>query len=212
MVSRLDDDPLLKSVGPKMVKDVESMDLGELGGSLQRVAFKLATLASCYKHKTVRHERKLQAEIQDLKKKAESADRSKEKMLDLHRQVMDLEEKVVIAESKTSKLESELVDLKSVFEATQSERDTQKTAYEEQIKSLNEQIAELKGKAANVDDRLDAKYDSGLTFCYKCIMFVLKKEYLELNMNKLETGVQEYMAKQGQGDKNQGEVPPSREQ
>ncbi|XP_052293688.1 uncharacterized protein LOC102607376 isoform X2 [Citrus sinensis] len=212
MVSRLDDDPLIKSVGPKMVKDVESMDLGELGGSLQRVAFKLATLASCYKHKTVRHERKLQAEIQDLKKKAESADRSKEKMLDLHRQVMDLEEKVVIAESKTSKLESELVDLKSVFEATQSERDTQKTAYEEQIKSLNEQIAELKGKAANVDDRLDAKYDSGLTFCYKCIMFVLKKEYLELNMNKLETGVQEYMAKQGQGDKNQGEVPPSREQ
>lgn len=30
-------------------------------------------------------------------------------------------------------------------------------------------------------------------------MFVLKKEYPELNMNKLEAGVQEYMAEQGRG-------------
>ena len=85
-----------KLVGPKLVKDVESMDLGELGGSLQRVAFKLATLASCYKLRTVRHERKQQAEIQDLRKKVEYADRSKEKMFELHRQVMDLEEKVAL--------------------------------------------------------------------------------------------------------------------
>lgn len=33
-------------------------------------------------------------------------------------------------------------------------------------------------------------------------------------MNKLETGIQEqeYMAEQSQGDKNQGEVPPSGDQ
>ena len=140
-----------------------------------------------------------------MKKKVESADRSNEKMLDLHRQVLDLEEKVAIAEFKSSKLESEFGDLKSNLEATQSERDTLTMAYEEQVKSLNEQIAELKGKSAEVDDRLDAEYDSGLAFCYKCIMFVLKKEYLELNMSKLETGVQKYMAEQGRGDKDQGD-------
>lgn len=43
-------------------------------------------------------------------------------------------------------------------------------------------------------------------------MFVLKKEYPGLNMNKLEAGVQEYMAEQGQGDKGQEEAPSSGEQ
>ena len=84
----------------------------------------------------MRHERKLQAENQDLKKKAESADRSREKLLDLHKQIINLEEKVAITESNSSKLESELGDLKSDLEAAQSERDTLKTVYEEQIKSL----------------------------------------------------------------------------
>ena len=72
---------------------------------------------------------------------------------------------MAIAESNSSKLESELGDLKSGLQATQSERDTLKTALEEQIKSLNEQVAELKGKSAEVDDRLNAEYNSGLAFC-----------------------------------------------
>lgn len=105
-----------------------------------------------------------------------------------------------------------MADLKSNLEATQSERDTQKTAYEEQIKSLDMLVVELKGKSADVVDRLDAEYDYGLAFCYKCIMFVLQKEYLELNMDKLEAGMHEYMAEQGQKDKGQEEAPSSGEQ
>ena len=56
-----------------------------------------------------------------------------------------------------------------------------------------------------MDDRLDAEYNSGLAFCHKCIMFVLKEEYPELDMSKLEAGVQKYMAEADQGDKEQGE-------
>ena len=194
-----------KSVGPKMIKDIESMNLGELAGSVQRVSFKLATLVSCYKNRAIRHERRLQADNQDLKKKAESADCSKEKLLDLHKQIMDLEEKVAMAESTSIKLENELGDLKSDHQATQSERDTLNTALEGEIKSLSEQLAEVKSKSADVDDRLDAKYDSGVAFCYKCIMSVLKEEYSELNMNKFEAGVQRYMAEVDQGDKEQGD-------
>ena len=67
-----------------MVKDIESMNLSELAGSIQRVSFKLATLIFYYKNKSTRHEKRLQADNQDLKKKAESADHSKEKLLDLH--------------------------------------------------------------------------------------------------------------------------------
>ncbi|XP_015387821.1 uncharacterized protein LOC107177850 [Citrus sinensis] len=191
-----------------MVKDIESMNFSELASSVQRVSFKLATLVSCYKNRSTRHERRLQADNQDLKKKAESADRSKEKLLDLHKQIMDLEEKAAIAKSNSSKLESELGVLKSDLQATQSEQDTLKMALEEQIKSLNKQVAELKGKTAEVDDRLDAEYNSGLAFSYKCIMFVLKEEYPELNMCKLEAGVQKYMAgDKGQGDQDQVEAP-----
>ena len=57
-----------------------------------------------------------------------------------------------------------------------------------------------------MDDRLDAEYNSGLAFSYKCIMFVLKEEYPEFNMSKLEAGVQKYMAKSDQGDQDQVEA------
>ncbi|XP_024043181.1 uncharacterized protein LOC112099895 [Citrus clementina] len=142
-----------KLVGPKIIKDIEQMNLSELAGSVQRVSFKLATLVSCYKNRFIRHERRLQADNQDLKKKADSADHSKEKLLELHKQIMDLEEKVAIAKSNSSKLEGELGDLESDLQAAQ-------------------------------------KYNSGLAFSYKCIMFVLKEEYPELNMSKLEAGVE----------------------
>ena len=110
-----------KSVGPKMDKEVESMSLGELAGSVQRVSFKLATLVSYYKNRSTRHERRLQADNQDLKKKVDSADRSKEKLIELNKQIMDLEEKEVVAESNSSKLEGELGDLKSDLQAAQTE-------------------------------------------------------------------------------------------
>ena len=48
-----------KSVGPKMVQDIESMNLSELAGSVQWVSFKMATIVSCYKNRITRHERKL---------------------------------------------------------------------------------------------------------------------------------------------------------
>lgn len=72
-------------MGQKLVRDFESMNPTELVGFLQRIAFELATATSCYKFKVARHEKKRQAEIEDLKKKVESADRWKEKMLELHK-------------------------------------------------------------------------------------------------------------------------------
>ncbi|XP_024046066.1 uncharacterized protein LOC107174230 [Citrus sinensis] len=195
-----------KSVGPKMVKDIESMSLSELAASVQRVSFRLATMVSCYKIGSARHEKKLQADNQELKKKIESADRSKEKLAELNKQLTELEEKVAVAESTSSKLEGELGDLRYDLQATQIERDTLRAALEGEIKSLGEQLAEEKGKSADVDDRLDAEYDSGVAFSYKCIMSVLKEEYPELDMSKLEAGVERYMAGVGQGDKEQGEL------
>ncbi|XP_024035459.1 uncharacterized protein LOC112096269 [Citrus clementina] len=107
-----------KSVGPKMVKDIESMNLSELAASVQR----------------------------ELRKKAESANRSKEKLAELNKQITELEEKVAVAESTSSKLEGELGGLKSDLQVTQSERDTLRTALEGEIKSLSEQLAEEKGR------------------------------------------------------------------
>ncbi|XP_024046538.1 uncharacterized protein LOC107177302 [Citrus sinensis] len=127
-----------RSVGPKMVKDIESMDLSELAASVQRVSFRLATMVSCYKAGAARHERKLQADNQELKKKADSADRSKEKLAELNQQMSELAEKVAVAESTSSKLEDELGGLKSDLQVAQSERDTLRTALEGEIKSLSD--------------------------------------------------------------------------
>ena len=102
-----------KSVGPKMVQDIESMNLSELAGSVHRVYFKLATIVSCYKCRITRHERKLQADNQDLKKRVEFADRSKEKLAKLNKQITEMEQIVAVVESTSSKLEGELGDLKS---------------------------------------------------------------------------------------------------
>ena len=87
-----------------------------------------------------------------MRKKAESANRSKEKLAELNKQITELEEKVAIAESTASKFEGELGSLKSDLQVTQSERDTLRTALEGEIKSLNEQLAEEKGKSADADD------------------------------------------------------------
>lgn len=121
----------------------------------------------------------------------------------MHKQVLDPEVKAAHAESKSTQLDSELANLNSDLDITQSERDTKKTSYEEQIKSLKSLIAELKDKAGDVDDRMDAEYNSGLAFSYKFIMSILKKEYPKLKMDKLEAGVHEYMAEQSQGNKRQ---------
>ncbi|XP_024038850.1 uncharacterized protein LOC112097712 [Citrus clementina] len=189
----------------KSPEDIESMDLSELAASVQRVSFRLATMVSCYKARAARHERKLQADNQELKKKADSADRSKEKLAELNQQMLELAEKVAVAESTSSNLEDELGGLKSDLQVAQSERDTLRTALEGEIKSLSDRLAEEKGKSADVDDRLDAEYNSGVAFSYKCIMSVLKEEYPELDMSKLESGVERYMAGASQGDKEQGE-------
>ncbi|XP_052299236.1 uncharacterized protein LOC107177425 [Citrus sinensis] len=189
----------------KSPEDIESMGLSELAAFVQRVSFRLATMVSCYKAGAARHERKLQADNQELKKKADSADRSKEKLAELNQQMSKLAEKVTVAESTSSKLEDELGGLKSDLQVAQSERDTLRTALEGEIKSLSDQLAEEKGKSADVDDRLDAEYNSGVAFSYKCIMSVLKEEYPELDMSKLESGVERYMAGASQGDKEQGE-------
>lgn len=133
--------------------------------------------------------------IQDPRKKAESADRSKEKILELYKQVMDLKEKVALAESRPALLEREL-EVKFDLDVAQIERDTHRSAHAKQIKTLKSLIAELKDKEDSVEERMDTEYNSRLAFSYNCIMSILRKEYLELNMDKLKASVTKYIAEQ----------------
>lgn len=69
------------------------------------------------------------------------------------------------------------------------------------------QISELEDRVDNLERKADKEYNSGLAFSYNCIMFILKKEYLELGMSKLEEGVNRYMEEQSEGAKGQEEPP-----
>lgn len=68
--------------------------------------------------------------------------------------------------------------------------DTQKFTFERHLEAetylLQSRIDFLEKQ--NVDE-----YNSGLSFYYDCIKFVLKKEYPELDMNKFEAGINAYM-------------------
>lgn len=68
------------------------------------------------------------------------------------------------------------------------------------------QISELEDRVDNLEKKADKEYNFGLAFSYNCIMFILKKEYLELGMSKLE-GVNRYMEEQNEGAKGQEEPP-----
>lgn len=81
---------------------------------------------------------------------------------------------------------------------------TQRFAFERQ---LEVETHRLQSKIDSLENRSVTEYNSGVTFCDDCIMFVIKKEYLELDMRKLEAGVNAYMDEQNK-EAEKTKTPP----
>lgn len=65
----------------------------------------------------------------------------------------------------------------------------------------------LQSKIDSLEKRSDSYYNFRVTFCYNCIMHVFKKEYPELDISKLETGVNGYIDEQNKRNE-ETETPP----
>lgn len=116
-----------------------------------------------------------------------------------------LEDKATLSESTPSQLEHELSVVRSELINSKKDLDTQRFAFEHQLEA---EARRLQNKIDHLEKHNFNEYNSRLSFCYNCIMFVLKKEYPELNMTKLEAGVNANMDEQNR-EGEETEVPLS---
>lgn len=68
--------------------------------------------------------------------------------------------------------------------------DTKRFSFE---RSMEADISRLQSKLDVLEKQFTNQYNNGLTFYYDCIIFILRKEYTELDMFKLEARVDAYM-------------------
>ena len=151
-------------------KDLEDFDgstLGEQVVAMQFSAFHLSCMATYYKAKVGRYDRKMRKDIQSAKNKADAAEK---KVGDLNLENLKLIERESLVQAKSITLEQELNKVKENLQR-------QKATYKAQLESLKNfhqiQVKNLKNGADN-------QYDQGLRHSYRCIMAVLGKQHPDL--------------------------------
>lgn len=176
-----------KHVQKDNLTDLDAHNLGELVNTIQRIACQLSTASIIYKFRVTSYDKNIIAENQSLKKKLESENEQSTKF---HTDILWLEEKVAKSKSKALQLERELSSIKDELINTKKVLVTQKYAFEQHLEA---QTSRQQGRISTLEKLNINKYNSRLTYCYDCIMYVLKTKNPELNMDKLEADVTIYM-------------------
>lgn len=164
-------------------KDLEDFDgstLGELVGAMQYNAFHPGCMATNYKAKVGRYDRKMREDIKSAKIKADAAEK---KAGDLNLENLKLIKRESLAQTKAITLEQELTKVKEDMQR-------QKVLYEAQLESLknSHQV-----QVENLEKKADNQYDQGLRHSYHCIIAVLGKQHPDLKTDELAAGVAQYM-------------------
>ena len=98
-----------KLVSKKDLEDFDGSTLGDLVGAMQYNAFYLGCMATYYKAKVGRYDRKMKEDIQSAKTKADAAEK---KAGDLNLENLKLIERESLAQTKAITLEEELTKVK----------------------------------------------------------------------------------------------------
>ena len=115
-----------KLVSLKDLEDFDGSTLGELVGAMQYSAFHLGCMATYYKAKVGRYDRKMKEDIQSAKTKADAADK---RAGDLNLENLKLIERESLTQAKSITLEKELTKVKEDLQR-------QKAMYEAQLEFL----------------------------------------------------------------------------
>ncbi|GAY66441.1 hypothetical protein CUMW_248790 [Citrus unshiu] len=115
-------------VSKKNLEDFDGSTLGELVGAMQYNAFYLGCMATYYKAKVGRYDRKMRKDIQSAKTKADSAEK---KAGDLNLENLKLIERESLVQARAITLEEELTKVKEDLQR-------QKATYEAQLESLKD--------------------------------------------------------------------------
>ena len=169
-----------KLMSKRGLEDFDGSTLGELVGAMQYSAFHLGCMATYYKAKVGRYDRKMKEDIESAMTRAVAVEK---KAGDLNLENLKLIERESLAQAKVITYEEELTKVKEDLQR-------QKVMYEAQLKSLRNshqvQIENLEKEAEN-------QYDEGLRHFYRCIMAVLGKQHPDLKMDDLAAGVAQHM-------------------
>ncbi|XP_024039485.1 uncharacterized protein LOC112098097 [Citrus clementina] len=171
---------LSKLVSKKDLEDFDGCTLGELVGAMQYSAFHLSCMATYYKAKVGRYDRKMKEDIQSAMTRADAAEK---KVGDLNLENLKLIERESLAQANAITLKEELTKVKEDLQK-------QKAMYEAQLESLRDSH---RVQVENLEKEADNQYDQGLRHSYRCIMAVLGKQHPDLKMDDLATGVAQHM-------------------
>ena len=171
---------LSKLVSKKDLEDFDGCSLSELVGAMQYSAFHLSCMATYYKAKVGRYDRKMKEDIQSATTRADVAEK---KAGDLNLENLKLIERESLAQAKAITLEEELAKVKEDLQR-------QKAMYEAQLESLRDSH---RAQVENLEGEADNQYDQGLRHSYRCIMAVLGKQHPDLKMDDLAAGVAQHM-------------------
>ncbi|XP_052297336.1 uncharacterized protein LOC127902459 [Citrus sinensis] len=191
------DAPAAKRKNIVQQKDLEGFDgctLGELVGAMQYSAFHLSCMATYYKAKVGRYDRKMKEDIQSATTRADVAEK---KAGELNVENLKLIEQESLAQAKAITLEEELTKVKEDLQG-------QRAMYEAQLESLRDSH---RAHVENLEREADNQYDHGFRHSYRCIMAVLGKQHPDLKMDDLAAGVAQHMDEEAAKEDAEGVEP-----
>ncbi|XP_052297020.1 uncharacterized protein LOC127902229 [Citrus sinensis] len=185
---------LSKLVSKKDLEGFDGCTLGELVGAMQYSAFHLSCMATYYKAKVGRYDRKMREDIQSATTRADVAEK---KAGELNVENLKLIEQESLAQAKAITLEEELTKVKEDLQG-------QRAMYEAQLESLRDSH---RAHVENLEREADNQYDQGLRHSYRCIMAVLGKQHPDLKMDDLAAGVAQHMDEEAAKEDAEGLEP-----
>ncbi|XP_024046703.1 uncharacterized protein LOC112101041 [Citrus clementina] len=185
---------LSKLVSKKDLEGFDGCTLGELVGAMQYSAFHLSCMATYYKAKVGRYDRKMKEDIQSATTRADVAEK---KAGELNVENLKLIEQESLAQAKAITLEEELTKVKEDLQG-------QRAMYEAQLESLRNSH---RAHVENLEREADNQYDQGLRHSYRCIMAVLGKQHPDLKMDDLAAGVAQHMDEEAAKEDAEGLEP-----
>ncbi|KAK9232014.1 hypothetical protein WN943_022256 [Citrus x changshan-huyou] len=185
---------LSKLVSKKDLEGFDGCTLGELVGAMQYSAFHLSCMATYYKAKVGRYDRKMKEDIQSATTRADVAEK---KAGELNVENLKLIEQESLAQAKAITLEEELTKVKEDLQG-------QRAMYEAQLESLRDSH---RAHVENLEREADNQYDQGLRHSYRCIMAVLGKQHPDLKMDDLAAGVAQHMDEEAAKEDAEGLEP-----
>lgn len=177
----------LGELNDRFLDELESYNVDDLCGALQRLTSCTVAVATRLKAKTQDSLKQLQAEIQSLR---QSLEQLQEENTKLQEENSTLTEKAVMSDFRATQFKRELSLIREELLEARKDLDVQRLSFE---RTMEGETSRLQGQVDSLKVQLATEYNDGVAFSYNCLMYALGKEHPEVDLTKVQAGVAEYM-------------------